>query len=58
MSGRKPPGRRYEVYTDPDLHHSRAPRLPRGAWVVILLACVLAALVLGHPLRSMLAGGR
>ena len=55
---RKAGGRRYQVYTDPELYQSRAPRLARGAWVVIVLICILAALALRHPWHSMFAGAR
>jgi hypothetical protein len=58
MTERKPAGRRYEVYTDPDLYRSRPPRLARGAWLVILLAGLLLVLAFSRPLHWMLATAR
>jgi hypothetical protein len=54
---RKPAGRRYEVYTDPELH-PRPPRTAWAGWLVILLAGLLLALAFSRPLHWMLATAR
>ncbi len=56
---RKPAGRRYEVYTDPDLHRSQTPRRVWASRLAFVLLCVLALAMLGRPLlHSMLAASR
>jgi hypothetical protein len=58
MTVRKPAGRRYEVYTDPDLYRSQSPRRVWAARLAALLVCLLALALLGRPLYSLLAAAR
>lgn len=59
MTLRKPTGRRYEVYTDPDLYRSQTSRRLRASRLAFLLLCLAALVLLGRPLlHSMLAASR
>jgi len=59
MTVRKPAGRRYAVYTDPDLYRSPTSRRVWAARLALVLLCLLVLAALGRPLLySMLAASR